>query len=681
MPDLGNPFHPPIRCHISGPQNPLEPVMIMKPGFLPKNRVFCLNLMKSVNLIKPYLREKRLTILAGFVCLLATDIFQLFIPRVIKWAVDDLTAFGTDLAGLSVYTLYIVGIAVMIGIFRYGWLFCFMSTARRVEEGLRNRLFEHVQTLSASYFAKVKTGDLMAHATSDMQQVRLATGIGLVTIIDTTFLGTTAVIFMAYINVSLTVFALIPVPVIIMTSWLFRKNMHRMYTDVQGTFSVLTETVRERFAGIRIIKAYNREDEAITRVREISGEYVAKNMKRARITGFYTPLIAFLSSLSIAVVLYLGGRQTILTEITPGDFVAFSTYLGLLTWPMMAIGSVTNLVQRGKASLDRINTILRTRPEIDDIPNAKPIKRLNSGILFENVMFSYETGNRKPETENRKPKTSIKHQESNIKNQAPSTKHQTSNIKHQASNIKHQASNIKHQASSIQFQASSFKIDQGMTLGIIGPPGSGKTTFLNLLPRFFDVSEGRILADGADIRHVSLRDLRSLISFMPQEPFLFAGTIRENITFESRTSEISEAELIKVAEAAALYDTIQTFPDGFETIVGEKGVVLSGGQKQRVALARSLLRKTPILILDDPISQVDTETASVIIDTIRSMAGSRTILIVSHRISAVQFADRIITLKDGCITEAGTHGQLMQNDGYYAKTFRLQQIEEELEAF
>ncbi|RLC17384.1 MAG: ABC transporter ATP-binding protein [Deltaproteobacteria bacterium] len=585
--------------------------------------------MKSINLIKPYIAEKRFNLLIGFVCLIATDLFQLFFPRVIKWTIDDITAYRIDLAGLSVYTLYMVGIAVMIGLFRYGWLVCFIGMARRVEEGLRNRLFEHLQTLSASYFDKTKTGDLMAHATNDMQQIRMATGIGIVTIIDTIFLGTAAIIFMAYINVRLTMFALIPMPFIILTSWFFSRKMHRMYSEVQGTFSTLTEAVRERFAGIRIIKAYTAESRAVAGVSVISEDYVDKNLKLVRITGSYSPMIAFLSSLTFAIVLYIGGRQTILTTITPGDFVAFSTYLGLLIWPMTAIGSVTNLIQRGKASLDRINAILETRPAVHDIPNAKPVRTLRKGIVFENVTFSYEKDIQKDDSDSR-------------------------------------------------FSAISgidIRLDQGMTLGIIGPPGSGKTTLLSLLPRFYDVSGGRILADGTDIRSLKLRDLRAMISFMPQEPFLFAGTIRENITFgkiRPESPEQEDPELIKAVEAAAMYDTIKSFPDGFETIVGEKGVILSGGQKQRIALARALMRKTPFLILDDPISQVDTETASIIINTVRSLSRLRTVMIVSHRVSAVQFADQIITLKNGRISESGTHDQLMRHGSYYAKMFSMQ---------
>jgi ATP-binding cassette subfamily B protein len=581
--------------------------------------------MKSFYLIKPYLQENRLRIFLGIICLITVDFLQLFIPRVIKWAVDDLAALQTDLIKLSVYALYIVGIAVLIGLFRYVWRRCLMGTSRRVEEGLRNRLFAHIQTLSASYFDKTRTGDLMAHATNDIQHVRMATGMGMVALTDAIVLGTAAIGFMAYINIRLTVFVLIPMPMIVVSARFFSKKMLRLYGEVQKTFSDLTEVTRERFAGIRVIKAYCREKDSAARLETISRDYIDKNLRLVRITGSFFPLMVLFSNLSLAIILFLGGRQTINFTITPGDFVAFIAYLGLLTWPMMAIGWVTNLIQRGKASLDRIDKIIKTEPEIDDMPDARPIKKTRGGLVFENVTFSYEL---------------------------EVAGHDTTPV----------------------LTAIDINLDHGKILGIVGPPGSGKTTLLSLIPRIYDVSQGRILIDGIDIRKIQLADLRSLIACMSQEPFLFAGTIRENITFGADAKEV---ELIRSTEQAVLYDTIQSFPKGFDAIVGEKGVILSGGQKQRVALARALLNEAGILILDDPISQVDMETGRDIIKTIRSMADGRTIIIASHRISAVRFADYIIALDRGRIVESGTHTELMANNQYYAKIFRLQEIEEE----
>jgi ATP-binding cassette subfamily B protein len=582
--------------------------------------------MKSIYLIKPYLAEKRLIIFLGLVCLITVDFLQLFIPRIIKWAVDDLTAYRIDTIALLIYALYIVGIAILIGIFRYFWRRCLIGTSRRVEEGLRNRLFAHIQTLSASYFDKVKTGDLMAHATNDIQHVRMATGMGMVALTDAIVLGTAAIGFMAYINVKLTVFVLIPMPMIVLGARFFSKKMHRIYGEVQGAFSDLTEVVRERFAGIRIIKAYNREQEAASRLEEISKDYIGKNLSLAKITGSFFPMMVLFSNLSLAIVLFLGGRQTITFTITPGDFVAFISYLGLLTWPMMAVGWVTNLIQRGKASLDRIDKIIQTKPEIDDRKEGGHIKYVRGSVVFNNVAFFY----------------------------APDV---------------HESGRFP------VLDGIDIKLDRGEILGIVGPPGSGKSTLLSLIPRVFDVSHGSILIDGIDIREIQIRDLRSRISFMPQETFLFAGTIRENITFGNK--EIKEPKLIRTAEKAWIYDTIKSFPDGFETMVGERGIVLSGGQKQRIALARALLQDASFMILDDPISQVDVETGDAIINTIRSMAEHKTIIIVSHRLSAVRFADQVIALEKGRIVESGTHAELMEHDKYYARTFRLQEVEEE----
>lgn len=582
--------------------------------------------MKSFYLIKPYLSERRFFIFLGLACLIAVDFLQLFIPRIIKWAVDDLTAYRIDTITLFTYALYIVGIAVLIGMFRYLWRRCLIGTSRRVEEGLRNKLFYHIQTLSASYFDTVKTGDLMAHATNDIQHIRMATGMGMVALTDAVVLGTAAIGFMAYINVKLTVFVLIPMPMIVFGTRFFSKKMHRLYGEVQGAFSELTEVVRERFAGIRVIKAYNRQQEAASRIESVSKQYIRKNLSLVKITGSFFPMMVFFSNLSLAIVLFLGGRQTITFTITPGDFVAFISYLGLLTWPMMAIGWVTNLIQRGKASLDRIDKIIQTLPEIDDRLGGVILKRVKGSLLLKNVGFSYTPG-------------------------------------------------IHESGTFSVLDRININMDPGKILGIVGPPGSGKSTLLKLIPRIFDVSQGSILLDGIDIRRLKVRDLRSGISFVPQEPFLFAGTIRENIMFGNK--EIKGTELIRATEAAAIYETIMSFPEGFETLVGEKGIVLSGGQKQRVALARALLKDSTLMILDDPISQVDMETGDAIIKTLRSMAGHKTIIIVSHRLSALGFADQIIALEKGRIVESGNHSELMAQDKYYAKTFRLQEIEEE----
>jgi ATP-binding cassette subfamily B protein len=583
--------------------------------------------MKSFHLIKPYFSKNWSRILIGLVSLIAVDILQLIIPRIIKWAVDDLTALRIDPFQLFRYGIYIAVIAFFIGLFRYVWRVCLLGLSRKVEEALRNRLLEHLQKLSCTYFDQTKTGDLMAHATNDIMHVRMATGMGIVAITDALFLGTAAFAFMAYINAELTLYVMIPMPLIVFVARVFSKKMHRRYQEVQASFSDLTEAVRESLSGIRILKAFTREKAASHRLYGISKNYIDKNIKLVQITGSFFPLMLLFSNLSLVAVLFFGGQRTIFQDITPGDFVAFISYLGLITWPMMALGWVTNLVQRGKASLDRIDKILQTLPEISDHPKAVTLKRCKGEISFDKVRFSYMPY-----------RNSILY----------------------------------------DLKDAQFHLKPGETLGIVGPPGSGKSTLLHLIPRLYDVTEGAIRIDGVDIRRIYLDDLRGRISLVSQEPFLFAGTVRDNIVLAKQN--ISESQLIASAKRAALFETIQEFPKGFETVVGEKGVILSGGQKQRIAIARALVEDTPILLLDDPISQVDMETGQCIINGLTSLSGTRTIIIVSHRLSALRFADRIMVLDRGRIQEIGSHKQLIETNPYYTRTFQLQEIEEAFHA-
>ncbi|MEJ2727029.1 MAG: ABC transporter ATP-binding protein [Deltaproteobacteria bacterium] len=586
-------------------------------------------MLKSIAPIKSYFKENLTKIAIGLASLIIVDVLQLFIPRIIKWTVDGLTALQIDLGQLLIYAIYMAIIAVLIGAFRYVWRRCLLGTSRRIEEGLRNRLFEHIQTLSASYFDRTQTGDLMAHATNDIQQVRMATGMGLVALNDAIVLGAAAIGFMLYINVTLTLFVLIPMPLITVCTRFFSKKMHHRYQRVQATFSDLTEVIRERFAGIRIIKAHNRNAGEAARVESVSKTYINENLGLVKIVGAFFPMMLLFTNLSLAIVLYLGGRQTIAMTITPGDFVAFISYLGLLTWPMMALGWVTNLIQRGRASLDRINRILETRPEIKNQKHALMLRQPQGRVVFNEVDFAYN----------------------HVGNGNGSTP---------------------------VLAGINLAVEPGTVLGIVGPPGSGKTTLLSLVPRLYDVSRGAIFMDGKDIRRLKIDNLRSQIAFMPQEPFLFAGTIRQNISFDDPL--IDEARLEEICRKAMLDDTIRSFPKGFDTVVGEKGVILSGGQKQRIALARCLIRQAAVLILDDPISQVDLETGTAIIDTLKSMVGQKTIIIVSHRISAVSFADQIIALEQGQMIEQGTHRDLIATQHYYAKVFQLQEYEEGVNA-
>jgi len=580
--------------------------------------------MSSLGLITPYFSENRLRILIGLLSLIVVDVVQLVIPRVIKWAVDDLAAMRAESGQMLLYAVAICVMAVLVGVFRYVWRMCLLGASRRVEQGLRDRLFSHLQTLSAAYFDRTRTGDLMAHATNDIQQIRMAAGMGLVALNDAVVMGAAAIAFMAYIDPALTGVVLIPMPLIAVGTRFFSRKMHRRYQAVQASFSDLTEIIRERFAGIRLIKAHNRKAVEAARVEAASRAYVNENLKLVRITGAFFPMMLLFTNLSMALVLLVGGRQTILLAITPGDFVAFISYLGLLTWPMMALGWVTNLVQRGRASLERVHAILATAPDIGSAPDAHALGEPRGDIAFEAAGFSY------PGSPGANPAPAI--------------------------------------------EGIDLSIAAGSVLGVVGPPGSGKTTLLSLVPRLYDATTGRVRLDGREIRRLRIEELRAAVAFMPQEPFLFSGTLRDNITFGDPS--VPEVRLEEAAAAAALLDTVRSFPHGFDTVVGERGVMLSGGQKQRVALARCLLADAPVVILDDPISQVDFETGAVITRTLRRLAGRKTILIASHRLSALGFSDRIVVLDRGRIAAAGRHAELMQTSDYYARTYRLQEIEE-----
>jgi ATP-binding cassette subfamily B protein len=578
--------------------------------------------MTHYRILLPYFRRNLGILAIGVSSLLIVDLLQLFIPRVIKLAVDDLTRYQATSARLLSYAGMVLALALGIVVFRFVWRRCLFGHSRQVEEALRNRLFAHLQTLSFSYFDRANTGDLMAHATNDVQAVQLAAGMGLVALTDTLVLGTAAIGFMLYINPSLTLIALLPMPFIALFARTISKIFYERFQKVQASFSQLTERARENLAGIRTIKAYTQETAEIKRFDQTGREYIAENLRMVKISGLFSPMSLLFTNLSMALVLVIGGKLTILNTISVGDFVAFNSYLLLLTWPMMALGWMINLFQRGSASLGRIQEILNTVPEVADMPEVIE-KHLTQGTIeSRSLTFSYPGSN------------------------FPALEDLNLNIK------------------------------PGQLVGIVGRTGSGKTTLCRLFPRLYDMPPGLLYLDGEEIHRWPLEELRRAIAVVPQDPFIFADTVRANICFGN--PDASTDEMIKAAEAAHVLDEILAMPQQFETLLGERGVTLSGGQKQRLTLARALILSTPLLVLDDCFSSVDLETELAILTNLRRYLKDRTTLIASHRLEAMRAADVIFVLDGGRLREQGNHDQLLAQKGLYAALYRRQKLKVEL---
>ncbi|MBC8440711.1 MAG: ABC transporter ATP-binding protein [Deltaproteobacteria bacterium] len=571
-----------------------------------------------MKLIYPYFKKNFYKILLGILCMIIVDAMQLVIPQIVKNAIDTLSSASFDKKTLILQCALIIFLGLFMAVFRYGWRNLLMISARDVEKGIRDDLFKHVLSLDMAYLDKVKTGDIMAHATSDINHIRMAFGFGLIVLVDTILLGGATLAIMVWTHPKLTAIAMIPMPFLIFATRTLGKKMHAFHKTAQESFSQLTELVRESFFGIRIIKVFNFEGIISNKVENASTDYFKKNLKRAFVTALIKPLLIFFLNLSTLVVIFYGGFLVMKQVITPGELVAFFQYLGILAWPVIALGWMTNLFQRGMASLQRINTLLDSMPEVSSPENPNILPKVAGNIIFEDVSFGYD-----------KDKAIL--------------------------------SNIN------------LKISQGNSIGISGPPGSGKSSLIQLIPRLYNVSGGKISIDGIDVNTLDLNSLRQNIALMPQEAFLFSGTIKENILMGKN---VDKEKLDQIIRVCCLKDTIEKMPEGLDTIVGERGINLSGGQKQRIALARTLMSKKPIIILDDPISQMDTNTASKIISQLNRMNFNSTFIIISHRISALASCDTIFILKSGRINHFGTHEKLIQTDRFYRKSYQVQQFEE-----
>lgn len=579
--------------------------------------------MRAFFILKDFFRANAWRYGVGIVWLIAVNIAQLAMPYLLGHITDQIEMRQAAMQDLLRFVGYILAIAAVVALSRFLWRIFIMGTARKLEYHLRDKLFSHLQILSVNFFNKTKTGDLMAHATNDIRAVRMALGPGIIMFTDSLFLTVATVFMMSRtIDWQLTLLAMAPLPFLAMTVALMGRIIHRRFKAVQEAFSNLTERVQENLSGIRVIKSFVQEKAEIQRFNNVAYEHVKKNMHLVKLWGLFSPLIQFISGLSYLIALGYGGIQVINGRISLGDFVAFNSYLLMLVWPMMALGMVINVVQRGAASMDRLKSLLDNRPEIYDAPDAVDVKQLQGNLEICNLSFSYPDGTK-------------------------------------------------------ALREINIHLPQGKTLAIIGRTGSGKTTLMNLLLRLYNVPPGKIYFDGNDINRVPLSVLRTNIGYVPQDNYLFSATIHENIAFDDE-DKYTRPQVEHVAKLAEVYDNIVEFPQQFDTLSGERGVTLSGGQKQRVSIARALIKDPAILILDDCFSAVDTHTEEQILTKLRKFMEGRTSIIISHRVSTVKDADEIIVMDQGRILERGDHKSLLRRGGLYQQLHHKQQLEEKI---
>ena len=572
-------------------------------------------MFKELKTLLPFARKYRSAYIIGFICLLATDAGEMYIPLLIKKAVDSLGTEGFSLHRIGTLMLLMLSIAVSVGAARFGWRFFIIGSSRRIERDLRKKIFDHLLTLSSTFFGSVKSGDIMARATNDMRSVRRASGMALVAFLDGTVLsvGIVSLLFITYGKLALV--TILPLPFITLIILFAGKFIKKYFKSVQEGFSLLTERTRETFSGIRVIKSLTMEAYFKEKFLQVNLQYKERNMRLVRLWGFFFPLISFISGLSLMLLLVFGGRAVINKQITPGDFTALISYLVMLIWPLMGMGFTVNILQRGAASMGRINNILKTEPDIVSPPRPVPFFK-ESDIKVKNLTFAY------PGTD------------------SPVIKEINAVFR------------------------------RGATTGILGRTGSGKSTLLKLLPRLLDPPEGTLLIGDIDIRNYKLEVLRKNLGFVPQDTFLFSTTIRENISFGK--PDAGDSEIMEICSIVSLVKDLENFPGGIGTEVGERGVTLSGGQKQRIAMGRALLPDPPVLIMDDPFSSVDTETESSILHRLFEKRQGKTNILVSHRVSTLSRCDYVYVLDGGRIVQRGTPGELLMEEGLYREIAVLQ---------
>jgi ATP-binding cassette subfamily B multidrug efflux pump len=600
-------------------------------------------LPKSLRPLLPYVKRYRWGYVAGTLCVLLTNGIWVQFPKVLGRATDDLRAGGNS-RRLLIYAGLLLAIALTKGIFQFLTRSIVIGISRDIEFDLRNDLFARLEGLSYSFYQRNRTGDIMARATNDLSAVRNLLGPAIMYTANTLVLTAAALAYMLRISPKLTFYTFLPLPVISIVIQYFGRQIHDRFERIQAMFSDISARAQENFSGARLIRAYVQEEAEIRSFETANHEYIRRSLGLVRLMGMLWPTLELMLGCAVVLVLWLGGREvlsgqsqvTLVTRLAApapavitslylpgsmsvGDFFSFSTYMMQLTWPIIALGYVINLFQRGTASLGRLNEIMHEQPEIQDQPGAKD-SEIEGAIEFRGLNFGYE------------------------------------------------GKQVLHEVS--------LRVPPGSSLAIVGPTGSGKTTLVSLLPRIYDAEPGRVLIDGRPIGEYRLASLRRNIGFVPQETFLFSDRIRENIALGVDTA--TDTEIHNAAEAANIAADIEGFPEGYNTLVGERGITLSGGQKQRTAIARALIRNPRILILDDALSSVDTHTEDKILNHLRGVMQGRTTIFISHRVSTVRHADRIAVLDGGRIVELGTHDELLALNGYYSSLYNKQLLEEEL---
>jgi ATP-binding cassette, subfamily B, multidrug efflux pump len=600
---------------------------------------------KNLRPLVPYLKRYRRGLIWGALCVLFTNAIAVQFPQVLRHVFNELP--GITRPRLFLYALAVVGVFVAKGIFQFLTRWVLIGISRDIEFDLRNDLFAHLERLSYSYYQRNRTGDIMARATNDLNAVRNLLGPAIMYSANTIVFTALAVGYMFKISPKLTMYAFLPLPVASIAIQYFGRQIHERFERIQAMFSDISARAQENFSGARVIRAYVQEQAEIAAFEGANQEYIRRSLGLVRLMGMLWPTLELMLGIASVIVLWVGGRHVLMGKMNVGEFVAFTTYMAQLMWPVIALGWVINIFQRGTASLVRINEILTQQPEIADevalalengATGVSPVPpgedaRLSTGILSTTIQGEIEFRNL----------------------------------------------NFAYNGTFV-LKDINLRIPAGSSLAIVGPTGSGKTTLVNLIPRIYDAEPGAVLIDGRPIRQFPLDSLRRYIGFVPQETFLFSDTIRENIAF-GISQENGEATLDNIkaaAEAANIAQDIESFPEGYNTTVGERGITLSGGQKQRTAIARALLRSPRILILDDALSSVDTHTEDKILNHLREIMRGRTTIFISHRVSTVRNADLIAVLHLGRIVELGTHDQLIARNGYYTDLYNKQLLEEEL---